>query len=374
MNNKTNSWLKGIAIFLVILAVITALISLLFFNTINKITNIQTYKQAFIDTQTYQKIPGLIAEIFADDLKSDTCRNDTQGCALIAANPLVAAFVSATPEARKSLADTLFKPEFLQRHIETALDGFFRYSSNQSGQITLLLPLEGIKQLLQGEEAYQAVNDLIRSLPPCTYKEMVDLGLDVPNQIHTRTLKVPYCDVPEFIFVISPVQKVIRAAYDSVIPYFPGQFQYHITIPEGSTGARLAQIILGDKTGNLKDAQNQYLLAMIPVLLLIIASILVIRNLKSFFKWWGIPLLVTGLLGILFAFLMSRSIDSFVLPKYYQATINSLATGIQDLAADIIRDVVSQISHPILIQSGILAGAGLVMLVCSAIIKKRKMD
>jgi hypothetical protein len=372
MNNKANPLLKGISIFLVILAVITATISNLLIITVNKISDIEVYKQAFVDTQAYQRLPGLIAEKLTADLQSVSCQNDTEYCALIVANPLVSNFVSSTPEARKKLAEAVIKSEFLQRHFETALDGLFSSSSAQSGRIKLVLPLDGIKQLLQGEAGYQAVNDLIRALEPCTYKEMNDLGLDVPNQIHMRKLKVPYCHVPEYLFEISLVQKVIREAYDDLIAYIPSQYQFQMTIPEGGLGATLSQVFLVDKTGIPLNKPSMVILSIIPVLFLIIASILVVRDLKTLLKWWGIPLLITGALGILLTFGLHLLIDLVALPELFAATANNLDSDLQVLMGDLMRAIMNQITHPIFILSGILVAFGLIMLAYLVIIKKRK--
>ena len=369
MKQKSKTIIKGIAIFLAVLAVITGSVSMLLLNSVNKLTDISVYKQAFLSSQLYQKLPGLLSEETATYLQSDACKEDTQRCALVITNPLVNVFINSTPEARKSLAETVLEPEYLQRHLEKSLDDFFESSNTQSGQITLVLPLEGIKEKLQGDGAFEAANNLIRAQETCTYEQMRDLGLDIINQIHTRTLKVPYCHVPEFLFTISPIQNVIHEAYNNLIIYVPSQYKYTVTITEGSRESAIAQYVLGSKTGALENKTTQFLLASLPVLLLTVASIMAIRTIKSFLKWWGIPMLVTGLLGLLATLAINQSMTLLVLPQLYLSMMRETSTGFQMLAGDIIWEVVNQIMNPIILQSGILAATGLVMTISAVFLK-----
>lgn len=351
MKSNTKLIFRAIAVIFMILAVVSAVLSITAVNVMTRLFDVSIYKKAFIDTQTYNRLPDLIAQQIVAMPVMKPCQNGGQDCDQIASNTIVNIFISSTPEARKALFDILLKPEYLQKQIEPILGELF--TQTYSDRINLVIPLVEIRRTLQSDEAYHAFINLILGLKSCNFKELTDLGLTNPNNIQLK--KMPYCKPPAFYLPISVVQNVIRKEYDAWVSLLPETISLELKIPGGT---RLSEILTTETQIETKIHLIGYLGIAIPLVFLLLATGLVVRSLKGFFLWWGIPLLITGILGLLLGLTIKWIIDLYILPNLYLTLSENLIVGLKTLAGEIVQTVAAGITTSIMIQSGIITASG----------------
>jgi hypothetical protein len=100
---------------------------------------------------------------------------------------------------------------------------------------------------------------------------------------------------------------------------------------------------------------------------LLLISLLAVRGLKDWLRWWGIPLLITGAIGIIVGIaimpLLTWAWQSFVsIPSMLSPTFTQLLFGL-------IRGIGQGLSQPIIIRAFLIGILGLGCIIGAALIK-----
>lgn len=318
---------KSLAVFLAILFVITTILATLFFNFDRRAFTAETYQRAFAREDFYNKLPALMAQALAS---SDT---DTSRL------PLIMQGMGA--EAWENFIRALLPPDTLKAMGDDVLNSTFAYLNLQTDQVSV--DLRPVKTSMAGETGTQAVLSMFGSLPACTAEQIAraSINLFTGGQIE-------FCNPPAELMPL-------------VTPVIQGQLQFAASIiPDEMT--LITAPLQNDPRQRLQAVRFLMRLSpLLPIFFLLGITLLVVRSLNDWLKWWGIPVLISGLLtfvmGILGAPLIGRVI-SFILsnrlPNYLPAFLSSF-TG--DFAAAMVRALMAPVIWQGLVLS--LIGAGM---------------
>ncbi len=298
-----NTLKKSTAVFFAILFVLAAVIAILLFNFDRRAFTAETYQQAFAREDFYNKIPSLLAQSVTSGTDPSQQPLGMQGL---------------TQETWDDFFRALLPPELLKPIGDNVLASTFAYLNLETDSIQI--DLSPVKASMLGETGTQAALVLIRSLPACTIDQaaLIMFGMFSGNQIQL-------CNPPEDVLPM-------------LMPLIQGQMQ---------TAASLIPDELTLFTAPLQNDPRQRLQAvrfmmrlspLLPIFFLLALTVLCVRSLNDWLKWWGIPTLIAGLLtfimgllgapvfGRLIAFVLSSRLPNY-LPEFLSTFSGDLATA-----------------------------------------------
>lgn len=386
--------LKFITVLLSIAFVIATVAALFLYNIEQTAFTPDLYKQALQDEQIYDRLPSVIGDQLVTSLGFQVCADNPIACGVENRSPELEACLTDTlgAEAYQALAlderapteaerqravpcfdqygypaaqgeesdlapymrnltakdwelliTGLIPPDDLQHITETALDETFAYLNG--AQDTAKIPLESVKRRLNGEEGVQAVLQFLKAQPPCTPSEIAA----VQNLASGGDLV--YCNPPADMLPL--LEPTLKSELHSVAVRIPQEVVIgkHIT-PQG-----------------LKRLQSMRLLMrmspLIAIGLLLLITILAVRSPKSWLRWWGIPLLIAGILG-LFAGMATIPLLDFAANRIIDTQISPLfSNGLVSLLYDLIFSVLQGLRETIVLHALVIALFGLVMTLAS---------
>jgi hypothetical protein len=105
----------------------------------------------------------------------------------------------------------------------------------------------------------------------------------------------------------------------------------------------------------------------LPLVFLLAITFLVVRSLNDWLKWWGIPLLITGIFGTLTALAAAPLVSSMMGVMFSQNSPDMPAIFLE-LIRNMTGSLTREILRPVTIQGILLTVIGFVMLVVNAFI------
>jgi hypothetical protein len=112
----------------------------------------------------------------------------------------------------------------------------------------------------------------------------------------------------------------------------------------------------------------------VPIGFLLLIAVFGVRSFREFLQWWGIPLLLTGLIALVFS-ILSMPIFNWFIKTYVQVQIPGyFSSEFVGLGFDIGRSMIRSLVKAITIQAGVLSLGGILMSVASAFIKQRRTE
>ncbi len=107
----------------------------------------------------------------------------------------------------------------------------------------------------------------------------------------------------------------------------------------------------------------------IPIGLLLLITLFAVRDLRGWLSWWGIPILLGGILGILLSAIIGPlfqwAFSLLILPRLPDFLPDSVIDTIRDL----ITAVLSGVTVPVLFQSLVLVFTGIIMILITRLKK-----
>jgi hypothetical protein len=325
---------KGLAGLLAILVILTALPAQVLFNLERKAFTTETYQQAFANDDFYARLPSILAESVHTASTQD----------------LPVAMQGLSQENWEAFFRDLLPPDTLKLMGDQALASVLAYVNDQGS--SAVLSLTPLKERMAGEAGVQAVLHLMQTQPACTLDEIARITMALLN-----SQAISLCSPPENL-------------YPLVLPVIQGQMQV-------AAAAVPAEVTLAQADGaaGKPDPRDRIGVArlvmrlspILPLALLLLLTIIAVRSLRDWMLWWGAPLLITGLLGAITAWLgapLARVLLLQLLERTLPDLLPSvlLASGSQLAAA-----IVDQLLRPTLIQGLVMLALGGAMLGLTAL-------
>jgi hypothetical protein len=321
--------------FCAIMLVVTGAAALLLFNIERGAFSAGTFKQAFERQNLYARMPAILAGA----LHTSIAQNGN-------ADPFMRALSPSELEA--GIADIL-PPEDLKALSDDTLDSVFSYLNNQSDSVSVsLLP---VKSRLAGPAGEALVMRVINAQPDCTVEQLLQMGMGFLSG------NIALCKPP-------------AEMAGMVTPMLASQLQFMATaIPD-----RVVLVSPGGTTVDPRIRLNRTRTVMkfspfLPVILLAALTMLAIRGLNDWLKWWGYPFLIIGGISAIAA-LLGSPILGLVIRGVIQSQAGFLPPILTSTLGETVSAVSRQILSPVVVQGGILGFVGLGMVV-TAFLRKR---
>jgi hypothetical protein len=331
--------LAGVCAFLF---VVSGFAALLLINVEQKVFSPGTYKQVFEQIGLYEDSAGLFAGLMV------TQSEGSDGA--------LALFSAFDREELELVISSLLPPEELKTLTNALLDSAFAFLNGETDSITI--SLASIKRYMAGEGGAQAVTRLLEIQPDCTPEQLFQMGLDALSNNGGMIL----CKPPEEMMGL-------------VTPLIESQLEVMSRgLPDELTVFTAAQIgAARDLRPQLKNIRTlMKWSAALPLFFLIALTLLIVRTRNEWLRWWGIPFLITGILGAAFA-LTAAPLLALTMETLFRQGGSDIPAVLQELAQNMTGALAREILKPVSIQGLILAAIGLAMAVVNAILNRKHM-
>jgi hypothetical protein len=269
-------FLTGVAKFLTILFsilfVITAVLSLLLYNTGQHLFNPRLYKNALTNQNDYERLPGIISMMLT------TGQTSLDGIAGGMGMPPFMSNLQASD--LENIITTLLPPSDLQAMTEKTIDGLFAYLNGESDSVTI--SLVGLKARLAGPPGTQAIQRLILFQPPCTLEELAQISGEIGSDSAGMVLCNPGEDLNNI--VLPKVQEQLNAVittipdHATIIKPAPPAAAFSNPGPFGINNDPIGVLILMRMIVRLSP--------FLPLACLMLVTLFGVRSLKGWMRWW----------------------------------------------------------------------------------------
>jgi hypothetical protein len=392
--------------------ILTAAAVLLLTSVDRELLAAETFKNALATQKVYPQLPAIVSEQLVLSLTGSPCSDNPLRCENARAE-LTACFQAAVGEAhyraisagverptetentkikaciqqlqpdlqtsqagspgvlaffRQIKADELEKviapllpPNQTQALADSFLDQFFATMNGRQENITL--SLTGIKGSLKSPAGLETVLLILRSQPPCTFEQLQELFSITLTGEGVLRLCSP---APELLELLSPfIQSTLSAAVDTIpdtkvlTPLKVWTSRSFGPFGNGAAGA----IRLGLTLVQLSP--------LFPLFFLLLVTLLIVRTLKDFLRWWGIPLLLAGLLVLAAGLIGAGLFEPAWVGLLAGRVPATYSVGLVGTVHDVVKAVLQPFWGNMDLLGGVIAAAGLVMWMVSVFIQPK---
>ncbi len=402
MANFLKGFFKFIAVITAILFVITLVLSFFLYSIEHSAFDADTYKKALEDGEIYERLPAVVGDQLVLMAAGQNCEANPVTCGYenrppelgncleealgreayqslafnermpteaeklrIApcfdeygypekeegADSQLAIFKNLTAKDWEVLITSLFTQDTLQTFTEESMDAAFDFLNGNADSVEI--PLYLIKEPLLNEEGVDAVLAFLAAQPPCTTEDMLEMANAMTGG------ELVFCNPPEeSIVLIKPMIEAQLKIYAERIPD--------------------TQMVLKDIGLNTQflEAQSVRVLMrlspLVPLGLLMLITVLVVRSLQSWLRWWGIPMLIAGGLGLLFSLMAGPILQSLFNLLFLSRVPMGLSGSVLDLSYDIFTSVAHNLVENMALYALITAIIGVAMTLSAFISSKKE--
>ncbi len=369
---------KLVASILVLLFLVCALISILLLSFESQLLNPDFYLEVFEEVDFFDRLPEIAAVQIRYAMGDNPCLEDPANCEndeldFSSSQGGPPSYFQALSEKDWELLLTgLLPQEWLEDQIQEITGNLFNALESGEGDLTIKISMVELKNNLSGEAGIEAIAQLLEAQPECSKDDLLEMTriLEGREAVGKDFLT---CQPPaKFIENYTPqLEVIVRRSLRDVpdeIDLGKGLFD------AGGSGNQAALInMFGyDLPQYMLFKWIQWSIRMSPlfcVTLLLIIALLAVHSYKALGVWWGYPLAISGLIGIVLAMLvgpLSNFLTNIFLGNRTLAGISPvmIETG-SSLAVQLIKSLFTQVR----IYSIIAAGLGLGIIIISAVVK-----
>jgi hypothetical protein len=356
---------RGIAVIFAILFVIATVLAILLITINGQVFNSKLYKDALVEQNIYGRLPEIVGLALTNSFFSNPCAQNQLACNIDGASPeLQACLTSAlgtaayeaigsgqrtptdaelqlaqpcldqygTPQTGGSqsgpgvsgmppfmqnltsadwqaILTILLPPDALKTMTESTLDQMFAYLNGKTN--TVAVGLEPLKARLSGQGGVNLVMQLLNSQPPCTEQDLTQMITGMSNG------GMVFCKPPEDVLPL--VDSILPDLLNSVVPQIPDK-AILIKPPAPGTPPAGAGPFGADPIATIRTVRLIMRLSpLIPLAFLLMVTVFAVRSLKSWMRWWGIPICIAGTitlgLGISALPILNSAWNTLILPR-----------------------------------------------------------
>lgn len=300
------------------------------------------YRQALSGEEYYHRFPGLLADqlVFTPSLlthgvlepngQSSNQGDDSSGSSV--------EIKYLNQSDYEKIIRGLLTDTWIRSQTNHAIDQIFDYLNLKTQILSIRVSMIDVKTRLAGDEGVQVAAIVIRSWPPCSLDQILEItALGLRGHISG----LPVCQPPEdLLAVVTPIFRILLIDMAKSLPdtldlarLIPGN---RPLIPVSGGSALAVQASWVDFYPIYRDLR--WALRFSPLLVLvnlIILTLFAVRNGRDLLKWWGASLVVGGVLAGLLGVgvtpavngihnAMARGISAVITPGFLQVAFDTL--------------------------------------------------
>ena len=402
MKNILSPLAKFFAVVFAILFVVTLVLTLFIYSLEQHAFNAETYKDALYEEGVYERLPAIIGDQLIVSMGVDRCvqnpvscdleyRSDAmEGCLVEALgsesyqtlsnnerpptdaeneriapcfeehgypktgeeneeNPLASLSKNMTAKDWENFIIALIPPEDIKNISEETIDEIFEYLNGNTN--AAIIPLGKFKERLTSDDGTDAIMALIKAQPDCSATDLLKLSGFSGEQ------EMVFCNPPE---ITTPV---LRAAVASQLNAFVNE------IPD-------KKILLAKSTNkeSLFETQSLRILMrlspILPITLLFFITLLVVRTLQTWLRWWGIPLFIAGVIALIFSLMTGPLLQILFSMPLIQGISMEVSGSVIQLIYDLFTTIIHRLVENIALYALITTTLGLGMTIGSIFAKR----
>ena len=408
---------RFIAVILAIFFVTTTLLAILLTTVNHLMVNAEPVKKALAEQDIYTRLPEIVGAALTSDNLKNPCAQNSLACSIDGASPELQACLTnalgqaayeeigsasrvptdleltlaqpcldqfGTPAAGNSpsgaegsgsgmptffqnlnsedwtaILTILIPPQEMRTMTDGVLDQLFAYLNGAADSV--FVPLHDLKIRLSGDAGTALIDQLISSQPPCTEQEL--------NQISSPTPQEGFILCMPTSALYPSLATQLRGQLNSAIASIPEK-AYLIKPPSPSAPVPGGGPFGASPISTIRTLRwIMRLSPLVPLLLLLGIALFAVRSLKGWMRWWGIPILVSGVIALGMGIFTSPALrvawNVFLFPRIPPF----LPVELVGLIRDILLSVIRTVSGWIILQASILLVFGLAAWIGSALIK-----
>jgi hypothetical protein len=396
---------RVIAAIFATLFVITAVIGILLTTLNGQIFNANLYKNALVEQNIYSRLPEIVGAAITRSVLNDPCAQNPLACSIDSASPELQAclttalgteayqaigsgsrspttaelqlaqpclnrYASGLPAKQQmgmssggmssvlqniTAADwqamlTIVLPtDEIKAMTESTLDQTFAYLNGEG--ISVYVPLESLKQSLLGPNGAALFLQVLMSQQPCNEQDLFQLISGMSNG------GMVLCSPPkDFLPLVSVLLPELLKTF---VPLIPDK-AYIIQPPAPGRSIPGSGPFGADPVATLRIIRLVMRLSLlVPLVFLLLVTLLAVRSIKSWMRWWGIPFFASGIislgLGISIVPALNAAWTWFVAPRV-PVFIPAVITG---TGFELLRSILHNLAIWIIIPGIILSVLGL---------------
>jgi len=327
---------KTLSVICASLFVITGLIALFLFNIEQKAFSAETFKQTFKAQGLYESVPSLLTS------------------ALKIANDPSDSLATLNQDQMELFIRSLLPPNEMEAFTNSVFDSAFDYINGKTDSISIsMLPF---KQNMTGDAGVKAFQQILTTQPACTAEQILNMSIGVLLSNQTMIL----CNPP-------------KETLDLMAPLIASQLQsVSLGIPNELTLFTADQ---ADSTHGFRPSLNRIraimkLSPVLPLFFLFILTLMKIRDLDEWLRWWGIPFIILGAFGTFLA-IIGAPITRILIDTVISHGNSDLPTILINVFRDMTGALTRQILKPVMIEGLIFLSLGSGMYGTDLYLKKK---
>ena len=360
-----------------ILFIIAALLSLLLFNFERHFLDSDLYKRVLLEERVYDSLPRLLSTQIAAGMTNNPCDEEPNSCE---GNGEAESeedeggppeyFQNMDANQWELLLGEILSANWLQEQTESVIDQFFEFLESDETTPTISISLVDLKARLLGRNGVDTVLNIVDVQPPCNDDQISDLKDMIENDMSEADLLS--CRPPQDL--LDRYIVTIEDTLNEVIGSLPDEANLGESFME-SEGSEPQE----DSTDEMQIGRTlrriRYVMRwspIVPIGLLLLVAVFGVRSFRDLLRWWGIPVMVTGLIALILS-ILSMPIFNWLLSTYVESRIPGyLSAEFVQLGFDLGRSAIRSYVKSITLQAGILSLVGLVFSAASAFIKPKR--
>jgi hypothetical protein len=375
---------RSMAVIFAILFVVMALLALPLANAGWRLFGPRLYKRALIKQDTYGQIPTMVGVQVTHSLTYFAClgKPETADCVREASgredggevnellDPGITPFflLNLTQTDIEHIVTDLAPSPWIQEQTESLIDQVFAYL-NYGGEPTLSVSLDAFRERLSGEAGIRAFMRMAQAQPPCTPEQ----NAVISREATVAPEEMPICQPSQALeeAYTEKTEQALQAVADDVVK----EIDLIALVEEEGVS-----LYLPKERGPLRDdPRAQFQLAkwtlrsspLIPLLALTCMTLAIARSGDSWARWWSIPLLITGSIGLL-ASLVALPANWALCTYLVSHTPAELAPSVVNVGLDVERFIARSLVLWTAIECSVLTALGLLLLGVSSMQERRR--
>ena len=260
----------------------------------------------------------------------------------------------------ETLISSVLPSDELQTITENMMDQAFAYADGKQNMIAI--SLVSLKQRIAGAAGLEATLQIIRNQPSCNIQLLATMLVE----FQSGNGSVILCSPPEE--VLTTIAPLIQDTLKNASTQIPDSL---VIYPLAGTNPASPGSLGGGLPGWIRMARLIMLLSpCLPLFILLFITLLVVRTVRDWLRWWGIPIFFSGVLSVGLAATTTFFFDQAWVAILAKRIPPDLSPGVVGLGHDLAFAILQSLMVGVTYGGIVLVVSGLGMWVGSGFIKK----